>query len=831
VAALGKAYIEVRADLAAFPADLRAKLEAAFKEATAGIKFEDLDKKVAQEGEVAADKMADSFDKESSKRMKASGEKSGRSFFSGLKGIFPLLMSSFLPVLIALAVEVGSYLLPAVAALGAAIPAAASIAIGAFAALAVATHGVGDAIKAAFSGDPAKLAQAMAKLSPAAREFVTEISKARPALHALQQDVQQVFFVQLEGSITRLTSSLLPTLRSGLHDVAGDIGGIGRGIIDAIISHKEDIASTFLGVHYSLQDLVPVLGRLIGSFITLTAVAGPFVEKLVHGLAVGMGELADMIEGAAANGGLAGFFDAAYVILQNLGGLLVQVAGLFEAITSAASGAGGQALGVLTAILGELNAFFSSTAGAQALGAIFILLNTVLSALAQVLTPLLPAIGAFAGQLAGQLTTSVVALTPSLVQLSGALAQMLMDATNLLPVISQIAIGLAPMISALAAHPKLLEAAAVAWGVYAAAVKIADMWQAVFIAEEAASPFGLFVLAIAAVVIGLALLIANWKTVEHWASVAWGAIMSGASAFWGWIKTAGGAIAGVFMAIIQWFADLPGRALGYLLALPGMIVSMIFSMGEAVAEALGFAIGLWLGILINLPGWVWNALLALPGIFVSVWNTAFEATWGFLQRLGSAVGDFFIALPGRIWGWISSIPGVVGRAFQSAWDNARSATERGANAVVAFAKSLPGRLSGLFSDAGSAILSGLKSGINGVIRAFNRGIDHAAGPLHVILPHIPQLAAGALIGSPTLAVIGEAGPEAVIPLSNPARARQLADESGLTKLLQRGEPGVTVNVTAVLGTGEILTVLDQRVEQKMGEEADSLGSGERTGGF
>lgn len=52
---------------------------------------------------------------------------------------------------------------------------------------------------------------------------------------------------------------------------------------------------------------------------------------------------------------------------------------------------------------------------------------------------------------------------------------------------------------------------------------------------------------------------------------------------------------------------------------------------------------------------------------------------------------------------------------------------------------------------------------------------------------------GTIATKPTIGLFGEAGPEAVIPLSRPARARQLADESGLTSMLGGGG-GDTYNV-------------------------------------
>jgi hypothetical protein len=57
---------------------------------------------------------------------------------------------------------------------------------------------------------------------------------------------------------------------------------------------------------------------------------------------------------------------------------------------------------------------------------------------------------------------------------------------------------------------------------------------------------------------------------------------------------------------------------------------------------------------------------------------------------------------------------------------------------------------------------------------------------------LPELANGAIVGSRTPAIIGEAGPEAVIPISRPARALQLMEQSGLADLA-RGS-GAAVNI-------------------------------------
>src|SRR6185312_6866780 len=231
---LGRAFVEVFADLKNFTPGLRQKIKAALDEQTKGLKFDELDKSAEQAGEHAADEVGRGVDRKIENNMEKSGRKGGLSLGKGLSAGFAFASAAFMPTLIALAVVLVAALAPAATALAATIPAAIGTMVGALAALKLATNGVGAALKTAF--DPAKAKQfdaAMQKLSPSARSFVREIQKLHPAFHQLQQDVQQVFFNQLEGSVTYTARSLLPVLHKGLVGLSVDLGKIGSNLITA----------------------------------------------------------------------------------------------------------------------------------------------------------------------------------------------------------------------------------------------------------------------------------------------------------------------------------------------------------------------------------------------------------------------------------------------------------------------------------------------------------------------------------------------------------------------------------------------------------------------
>jgi hypothetical protein len=88
------------------------------------------------------------------------------------------------------------------------------------------------------------------------------------------------------------------------------------------------------------------------------------------------------------------------------------------------------------------------------------------------------------------------------------------------------------------------------------------------------------------------------------------------------------------------------------------------------------------------------------------------------------------------------------------------------------------------------------------------------GPLKGVMEALSRqigLANGAIVDGARLSVIGEAGPEAVIPLGRPRRAMQLMEQSGLADMVRNGS-GALVNIqSATFATPSDADLVAQKV--------------------
>jgi len=162
-------------------------------------------------------------------------------------------------------------------------------------------------------------------------------------------------------------------------------------------------------------------------------------------------------------------------------------------------------------------------------------------------------------------------------------------------------------------------------------------------------------------------------------------------------------------------------------------------------------------------------------------------------------------------GWVDGLGSIGGAVIQWIKNGVTGLADAICDKISGFASALAGKVRGLAGDikdigkniigwigdgleAGAGALGNIiKGAINTLIDALNKGIagiNKGIGLINKVnpfddvpnIPNIPKLAKGGIVTQPTLAIIGEAGPEAVVPLS---RAGSLGG-------------GITINVQAGL---------------------------------
>jgi len=175
--------------------------------------------------------------------------------------------------------------------------------------------------------------------------------------------------------------------------------------------------------------------------------------------------------------------------------------------------------------------------------------------------------------------------------------------------------------------------------------------------------------------------------------------------------------------------------------------------------------------------------------------------------IGLVIGAIVALTVGFIYLWKTSAG--FRNFWKDLWKNIKTwalgtkdAVVGGWNAFIGFFAGLPGRIAGIASGMWNGIVSGFKSAINWIISLWNNfsltigggsflGIDIPSVTFST--PDIPYLARGGIVTKPTLAMLGERGPEEVRPLGSRGDAPiTLVIESGgsemddlLVKIIRR----------------------------------------------
>ena len=243
------------------------------------------------------------------------------------------------------------------------------------------------------------------------------------------------------------------------------------------------------------------------------------------------------------------------------------------------------------------------------------------------------------------------------------------------------------------------------------------------------------------------------------------------------ITLAIGAIAILVGAVWAFNAALLANPITWVVvAIMALVATFVILWNECEAFR-HFWIELWDGIVAAFNAiveWFKEAASAIAEFFVDAWEWIkedwgrtkqfFSDVWQGIKNVFSAVGSWFSNIFSNAWQAIKNVFAPVGKFFQSVWNTITSTFKNIGNTV------------------GSAISDGIKSAINWVldkavkiINGFIDGINWCIDIINAIPGveiskisrlQVPKFAKGGVVESATLAVIGEQGKEAVVPLEN-----------------------------------------------------------------
>lgn len=215
---------------------------------------------------------------------------------------------------------------------------------------------------------------------------------------------------------------------------------------------------------------------------------------------------------------------------------------------------------------------------------------------------------------------------------------------------------------------------------------------------------------------------------------------------------------------VQWFANLTAgqqqtiivvlalvAALGPAIAVVGNVIQVISALGKAMLWLNANPIAL---VILGIAG-----LVAVVALLIKHWDdvkAAAENVWG-------AISKFLDTTLGRIVTLMSGPIGI-GLLIIKNWNEIRAAAEVAWNGVKAAVEVVLGPINAVIGAIQSAIdwfnkLRGAQSNVPVVPPPPGSSNPGKIGP-------IPKLAAGGIVTRPTLALVGEAGPEVVAPLGS-----------------------------------------------------------------
>lgn len=200
-----------------------------------------------------------------------------------------------------------------------------------------------------------------------------------------------------------------------------------------------------------------------------------------------------------------------------------------------------------------------------------------------------------------------------------------------------------------------------------------------------------------------------------------------------------------------------------------------------------------------------------------------QAVWGGIK---TAIGATVSWFQNTAWPVIRTVIGLIAAYYRTLWGAVKTAwggIKSAVSAVVGWFKNTAWpaieKVADLFAGVWDTIAGAAKAAFNGIASVWNSTVGKLSfrapdwvpgiGGKGWDVPDIPMLAAGGIVTRPTLALVGERGPEAVVPLAGRrglgtsivvnVDARGATDPAATERAVRRGVAEALSGVERVLG--------------------------------
>lgn len=245
------------------------------------------------------------------------------------------------------------------------------------------------------------------------------------------------------------------------------------------------------------------------------------------------------------------------------------------------------------------------------------------------------------------------------------------------------------------------------------------------------------------------------KNIVNWFKQAWSDIKNAFSTAISWIKEK--IIQPIADFYNKWIRPVIEKIIEIITKCVEIIINLYVGLYNLLVDKVIKPIAEWVSKTVgNIKDWIKGAVDTIKGWFSDLWSK--------IKEIFSPVANFFKEIWNKAYNAVKTVFSPIVDFFGGIWDKIKN------------------KFSKLGTSIGDAISSAVKSGINGVIslieRTINTAISLINGAIRLInlLPGVnvsyvqklrmPRLAKGGIVDSATIAMVGEQGKEAVVPLEN-----------------------------------------------------------------